>query len=81
MKDFQGKKYPLKQGSWTIFLGLCKGCALCAEKCPFKALAFSQKDLGVYATPVVEVDAQKCTLCQICEQVCPDCALKVSQNA
>ena len=43
MKDFKAKD--LKKV--IVFHGLCKGCGLCIEKCPFKAIKFSQKDLGV----------------------------------
>jgi 2-oxoglutarate ferredoxin oxidoreductase subunit gamma len=34
----------------------CKGCGICIEKCPVKALTAS-KTLGVYATPVPEIDS------------------------
>lgn len=75
--DFQERKIQIQNGNWTIFLDLCKGCGLCVERCPFGALAFSSEDLGIYSAPAVKVDPAKCTLCQICEQICPDCALRV----
>jgi len=37
---------------FTIFPGLCKGCGLCKEKCPEKALDWSST-LGVYGTPTI----------------------------
>ncbi|MFZ5366380.1 MAG: ATP-binding protein [Patescibacteria group bacterium] len=76
--NFRGKTTKVKKGSWTVFLGLCKGCGICLEKCPFKALIFS-KDLGVYSTPVPCVDPLKCNLCGICEIFCPDSAIKVEK--
>lgn len=79
MKNFQPKDYKDKKKKVTVFHGLCKGCGLCIEKCPFKAIKFSKKDLGVYSTPSVEVDISKCTSCGICETTCPDCALKVEK--
>lgn len=79
--NFKAKKTPVKTGSWTIFLGLCKSCGLCLERCPFAALTFSQTDLGIYSSPAPTVDPKKCTLCQICEQVCPDTAIRVEKNA
>lgn len=78
MNKFKLKKTNLKNGSWTIFLGLCKGCGLCLIKCPNKALYFA-KELGIYSTPAPNVDPQKCNLCGLCEISCPDCALKVEK--
>lgn len=61
----------------VIFPNLCKGCGLCLEKCPQKAIAFSKIKLGFYSTPTIEIDLKKCNLCGICEIVCPDSAIKV----
>ena len=84
MKDFKEKATQITnerfKGSWTVYLGLCKGCLMCIEKCPFAAISPSEKDIGAYGTPSVAVDPQKCTLCQVCEQICPDCALKVEKE-
>ena len=80
MKDFKPKESTDQKKKVVVFHGLCKGCGLCVEKCPFKAIRFSQKDLGVYSTPSVEIDIEKCTACGICETVCPDSALKVKGN-
>lgn len=79
MKDFKPKKYQDKEKEVTVFHGLCKGCGLCLEKCPQKAIKFSEKDLGVYSTPSVEIDPKKCNACGICEIACPDSALKVEK--
>jgi len=80
MKDFKAKEFKDDKKSIIIFHGLCKGCGLCLEKCPFKAIRFSPKDSGVYGTPTVEIDMEKCTACGICEVTCPDSALKVKKN-
>ncbi len=77
--NFKPKKTRVKKGSWTIFLGLCKGCGFCLVKCPKKALYFG-KDQGIYSTPAPTVDSQKCELCGLCETFCPDSALKVEKN-
>lgn len=79
MKDFQPKVFKDKQKTVIVFHGLCKGCSLCLEKCPQKAITFSQKDLGVYSTPTVEIDIKRCHACAICEITCPDCALRVEK--
>jgi len=80
MKDFNPKEQKDNQKKITVFKGLCKGCGVCIEKCPQKAIFFSKKDVGVYSTPTVEIDLEKCNLCGICESVCPDCALKVEKK-
>ncbi len=75
--DFKPKSYSDEQKSITIFHGLCKGCGLCIEKCPVKAIKFSSTDLGVYSTPSVEFDPKLCSACGICEITCPDCAIRI----
>lgn len=78
-KDFKPKEFNDQNKKFVVFHGLCKGCGICIEKCPFKAIRFSQKDLGVYSTPSIEIDMEKCTACGICEINCPDSALKVEK--
>lgn len=80
MKDFKAKEFKDNKKSIVVFHGLCKGCGLCIEKCPFKAIKFSKKDLGVYSTSTVEIDIEKCNACGLCEITCPDSALKVRKN-
>lgn len=80
MKDFRPKEYKDQQKSVTVFHGLCKGCGMCLEKCPQKAIKYSEKDLGVYSTASIEIDMGKCNACGICEIVCPDSALRVKKT-
>ncbi len=77
MINFKPKTFKSEKGKITVFHGLCKGCGLCVEKCPVKAISFSKTELGVYSTPSVEIDLEKCIFCGLCETTCPDCALKV----
>jgi 2-oxoglutarate ferredoxin oxidoreductase subunit delta len=70
---------PPRKGQWSIFPALCKSCGICIEKCPFKALEFGT-ELGVYSSPIPKVDKDKCTLCNICDTYCPDCAIKVETS-
>lgn len=63
--------------SWTNFKGLCKGCGLCLFKCPLRAISWDSKNLGVYGTPSVKVDINKCIACNLCSLVCPDSAIRV----
>lgn len=58
----------------------CKGCGICIKVCPVKALSFGE-DLGVFATPVPEINLEKCIACGKCTQFCPDAAIKVSKNS
>jgi 2-oxoglutarate ferredoxin oxidoreductase subunit delta len=67
------------KGSLSVFLSLCKGCGLCMEKCPQKCLSWSN-NLGLYGTPTVEADMEKCIACGICKTVCPDCAIVVEKK-
>lgn len=80
MKDFKAKQFKGKDKKVIVFHGLCKGCGLCLVKCPFGAISFSKKDLGVYSTPTVEIDLGKCTACGLCEITCPDSAIKIEKE-
>lgn len=63
-----------------IFPELCKGCGLCIEKCPVKAIAFSKSKLGYLSTPTVEINNKKCISCGICELYCPESAILVNTS-
>ena len=76
--SYKPKSTKIENGSWTVFLSFCKGCGICLEKCPFKALSYS-KDEGVYSNETPEVDPKLCNLCGICELFCPDCAIRVDK--
>ena len=80
MNNFKPKKFSKNGKTVVVFHGLCKGCGLCIEKCPFKAISYSEKELGVYSTASVEIDMEKCTACGICQITCPDMALRVEKN-
>ena len=79
MKDFKPKSTAVKGGSWTSFAGLCKSCGLCLSKCPNQALVFSQ-ELGIASKPIPQVLPEKCNLCNICETVCPECAIRIDKE-
>ena len=80
MKDFKPKIKESGIVKHTRFLGLCKSCGLCIEKCPVKCMYFSKEDLGFYETPAADLDVEKCIACGTCEKVCPDCAIKVEKK-
>ncbi|MBW1699574.1 MAG: ferredoxin family protein [Deltaproteobacteria bacterium] len=55
----------------------CKGCLICVEMCPKKALKPSdQINSRGYLLPV-ENDMSRCTDCKLCEILCPDFAIAI----
>ena len=49
----------------------CKGCGICVEFCPTKALELDEKGKAKLANP------DKCNGCRICELRCPDFAIEI----
>ena len=61
---------------WHLWEDRCKGCGICIEFCPTKALRFSEKlSTKGYYVPVLE--EEKCSYCGICDLYCPDLAIMV----
>jgi 2-oxoglutarate ferredoxin oxidoreductase subunit delta len=50
----------------------CKGCAICVDACQKKVLEMK----GVYPEVVL---IEECTACGMCEVLCPDFAIVVTQ--
>lgn len=72
------------RANWYVYKHLCKGCGLCLVKCPInakgeKCLTWS-KEVGIYATPMVQPDPEKCIACGMCENLCPDSAIRIERN-
>ncbi len=59
----------------VVNLDLCKGCGICVELCPRKALVLSD-DLSPrgYRYPRI---VGGCVGCRMCENFCPDFAIAV----
>jgi len=51
----------------------CKGCGLCVDYC-------NRGVLEMQDTLPVVVQAERCTRCMLCEAVCPDFALAVTEK-
>jgi hypothetical protein len=51
---------------------LCTGCALCAKKCPLKAIIIKKEK--------ARVDPKKCDGCGICIIICTTEAIKLNNN-
>lgn len=62
------------------FPNLCKGCGLCLVKCPAKAISWSIDEINFISRPMPKVDLDKCIACQTCQNICPDCAIKVTKR-
>lgn len=78
-RQIEGIKFALTKANFYIFPEYCKGCGLCKEKCPNDVLVWSEK-LGIYGTPTVKPkDEDSCIACNICEMVCPDCAIYIEK--
>jgi len=58
----------------VVFAKWCKGCGICVEFCPTKALAVGRDDRPVLA------DADRCTSCGMCEIRCPDFGITVTHR-
>lgn len=55
----------------------CKGCLICVDTCPKKALTSSDKiNAKGYLLPR-EKDMSRCTGCKLCELMCPDFAIAI----
>jgi 2-oxoglutarate ferredoxin oxidoreductase subunit delta len=68
------------KGSVDIDRERCKGCSLCIEFCPKKAI-FISDDLNLKGYYVAVFDDTKgCTGCATCAIICPDVAIEVEKN-
>ena len=59
----------------------CKGCGLCVEFCPKKALVISEQlnKAGLY--PAEFFDEEACTSCGICAMMCPEACISVYRES
>jgi len=57
----------------------CKGCLICVDVCPTKAIKASEEinDWG-YILPT-EHDMNSCKACGLCELMCPDFAIAIEE--
>ena len=70
-----------KEKNKMLFLQFnrCKGCDLCINVCPNKALEKSSTlNRSVQYPPKAVESGGKCTFCRLCEYTCPDFALYVA---
>ena len=67
-----GAKQPKLPPEIRVKVSWCKGCGLCVEYC--KRGVLEMRD----GLPLV-LQAEKCSRCMMCEVICPDFAITVSE--
>lgn len=61
---------------WQVKVDLswCKACRLCIENCPKDVFTSNSEGKAVVS------DIDSCIGCHVCDQLCPDLAIEVSEN-
>jgi 2-oxoglutarate ferredoxin oxidoreductase subunit delta len=78
-KIYFGNLQP-KKGKIHIAKDMCKGCGFCVEYCPEDVLELSAEfNVKGYHPPHVKHE-DKCLYCQLCETICPEFAIFVTQK-
>jgi 2-oxoglutarate ferredoxin oxidoreductase subunit delta len=57
----------------------CKGCYFCLKVCPVEGIFSQSGEIGSKGFKPVEVHPPGCTGCLLCELLCPDLAITVSE--
>jgi 2-oxoglutarate ferredoxin oxidoreductase subunit delta len=63
----------------TIDEYYCKGCGLCIDACPKKALELAEHLNAAGYHPAVCIALDECTACGLCYVACPDSAITISK--
>lgn len=68
------------QGLITINYERCKGCSLCIEFCPKKAISLTDRlnPKGYFVAAMIE--NAECTGCGTCALMCPEVAIEVTKQ-
>ncbi len=56
----------------------CKGCKICVEVCQTKVLDITKEPNPSGYNPPYVKNLEDCTICGLCEMLCPDFAIQVS---
>lgn len=77
---FRPKTEETSQIRATRFLDLCKSCGACIVKCPVNAISWDPDELGQLGEPAILIDMNKCIGCEMCERICPDGAIQITNK-
>lgn len=70
---------PRTAGAIHIIEERCKGCEYCVEYCPVDVLQLSSRfNLKGYHPPELVSD-KECVACRLCEVMCPEFAIFISE--
>ena len=74
---------PRTKGRISIIIDeeICKGCGLCVEVCPRKAMRFAAHINTRGFHPASVTDADECTGCAQCAIMCPDACIKIVRSS
>ncbi|MHC4859583.1 MAG: 4Fe-4S dicluster domain-containing protein [Planctomycetota bacterium] len=76
--DLDSVKVP--RGDVHILRERCKGCAYCVEYCPEDVLQLSHEFNKKGYHPPETVEGKDCVMCQLCELLCPDFAIFITEK-
>ena len=76
--DLDTVKVP--RGNVHILRERCKGCAFCVEYCPEDVLALSREFNKKGYHPPETVDGKECVMGKLCEMLCPDFAIFITEK-
>ncbi len=64
----------------TVDRACCKGCNICLTACP-QGIFVKSKARNKYGTSMPGIaGAENCVMCRMCERLCPDGAIDVSEE-
>jgi 2-oxoglutarate ferredoxin oxidoreductase subunit delta len=68
------------KGDVHIFTERCKGCGFCVQYCPKDVLELSKEFNKMGYHPPYVKNEENCLFCKLCEMLCPDFAIFVTEK-
>ena len=68
------------RGDVHVLKERCKGCGFCVEYCPEKVLVLAPIFNKKGYHPPETVEGRECVMCRLCELICPDFAIFVTER-
>ncbi len=79
-KPLDVEKYKIPHGAVHIIIERCKGCEFCIEFCPQKVFEVSDEFNSKGYHPPKIVSHDKCVNCKLCELICPEFAIYITED-